>query len=40
MLADNITTTSLVVVPVQIKNKEEVAKRLFEIMEKVKGSLE
>lgn len=32
VLADNITTTSLVVVPVQIKNKEEVAKNLASIL--------
>lgn len=32
VLADNITTTSLVVVPVQIKNKEKVAKDLSEIL--------
>lgn len=32
ILADNITTTSLVVVPVQIKNKEEVAKNLASIL--------
>ena len=32
VLADNITTTSLVVVPVQIKNKEEVAKNLANIL--------
>ena len=32
ILADNITTTSLIVVPVQIKNKEEVAKNLSEIL--------
>ncbi len=32
VLADNITTTSLVVVPVQIKNKEEVAKNIAEIL--------
>ena len=33
VLADNITTTSLVVVPVQIKNKEEVASSIAEILE-------
>lgn len=32
VLADNITTTSLVVVPVQIKNKEEVAENLARIL--------
>lgn len=32
VLADNITTTSLVVVPVQIENKEEVAKNLASIL--------
>ncbi len=32
VLADNITTTSLVVVPVQIKNKELVAKNIAEIL--------
>ena len=32
VLADNITTTSLVVVPNQIKNKEEVAKNIAEIL--------
>jgi stage V sporulation protein D (sporulation-specific penicillin-binding protein) len=32
VLADNITTTSLVVVPVQIKDKEEVAKTLAKIL--------
>ena len=32
ILADNITTTSLVVVPIQIKNKEEVAKNIAEIL--------
>lgn len=32
VLASNITTTSLVVVPVQIKNKEETAKKLAEIL--------
>lgn len=32
ILADNITTTSLVVVPVQIKNKEGVAKNLASIL--------
>ena len=32
VLADNITTTSLVVVPVQIKHKEEVAKNLASIL--------
>ena len=32
VLADNITTTSLVVVPVQIQNKEEVAKNIAEIL--------
>lgn len=33
ILAGNITTTSLIVVPVQIKNKEEVAKNLAKILE-------
>lgn len=33
ILAGNITTTSLIVVPVQIKNKEEVAENLAEILE-------
>ena len=32
VLADNITTTSLVLIPNQIKNKEEVAKKLAEIL--------
>ena len=32
VLADNLTTTSLVVIPVQIQNKEEVAKNLSEIL--------
>ncbi len=32
VLADNVTTTSLVVVPVQIKNKEEVVKNLASIL--------
>lgn len=32
VLADNLTTTSLVVIPVQITNKEEVAKNLSEIL--------
>ena len=32
VLADNITTTSLVVIPNQIKNKEETAKKLAEIL--------
>ena len=32
VLADNITTTSLVLVPNQIKNKEEVTKVLAEIL--------
>jgi len=32
VLADNVTTSSLVVVPNQIKNKEEVAKKLAEIL--------
>lgn len=32
VLADNITTTSLVVIPNQIKDKEEVAKKLAEIL--------
>lgn len=32
ILADNITTTSLVVIPNQIKNKEEVAKSLAKIL--------
>jgi len=32
VLADNITTTSLVVVPIQIKNKEEVAKNISDIL--------
>lgn len=32
VLASNITTTSLVVVPVQIKNKEETAKKLADIL--------
>lgn len=32
VLATNITTTSLVVIPNQIKNKEEVAKKLAEIL--------
>ena len=32
VLADNLTTTSLVVIPVQIKNKEEVATKLSEIL--------
>lgn len=31
-LADNITTTSLVLIPNQIKNKEEVAKKLADIL--------
>ncbi len=33
ILAGNITTTSLIVVPVQIKNKEEVAENLAKILE-------
>lgn len=33
VLASNITTTSLVVVPVQIKNKEDVAKKLSDILD-------
>lgn len=33
VLAGNITTTSLIVVPVQIKNKEEVAENLAKILE-------
>ena len=32
VLADNITTTSLVLIPNQIKNKEEVAKQLADIL--------
>ena len=32
VLADNITTTSLVLIPSQIKNKEEVSKNLAEIL--------
>lgn len=32
ILADNLTTTSLVLIPNQIKNKEEVAKKLSEIL--------
>lgn len=32
VLADNITTTSLVLIPNQIKNKEEVTKKLAEIL--------
>jgi len=32
ILADNVTTTSLVLIPNQIKNKEEVAKKLSEIL--------
>lgn len=32
ILADNITTTSLVVIPNQIKNKEETAKKISEIL--------
>src|SRR5574344_151107 len=32
ILADNITTTSLVIVPSQIKNKEEVATKLAQIL--------
>lgn len=32
VLADNLTTTSLVLIPNQIKNKEEVAKKLSEIL--------
>ena len=32
ILADNITTTSLVVVPVQVKNKDIVAKNIAEIL--------
>lgn len=32
ILADNITTTSLVVVPVQIRNKEETAQKLADIL--------
>ena len=32
ILADNVTTTSLVVIPNQIKNKKETAKKLAEIL--------
>ena len=32
VLADNITTTSLVLIPNQIKNKEEVAEKLANIL--------
>ena len=32
VLADNITTTSLVVIPNQIENKEDAAKKLSEIL--------
>ena len=32
VLADNITTTSLVVIPNQIKDKEDTAKKLSEIL--------
>ena len=33
ILADNITTTSLILIPNQIKNKEETAKKLAEILD-------